>query len=56
MIVIIRQCLTYILNEQGLTIPDVNGNEVKVDFNPIKTDVTGTIDKYLENNSKIYSA
>ena len=43
-----------LLNEQGLTITDVNGNEVKVDFNPIRTDVTGSIDEYLKNNSKIY--
>ena len=43
-----------LLNEQDLTITDVNGNEVKVDFNPIRTDVTGTIDEYLKNNSKIY--
>lgn len=33
-----------------LKIPDKNGKNIKVDINPIKADVSGTIDDYIEKN------
>ena len=45
-----------ILNDENLTITDVNGVERKVDFNPINRELSGTIDEHIERMHEIDGA
>lgn len=42
-----------ILNDENLTITDVNGVERKVDINPINRELSGTIDEHIERMHEI---
>lgn len=41
------------LNESGLTLTDKNGQEVKIDINPINVNESGSIDDHLEYLDKL---
>lgn len=45
-----------ILNDENLTITDVNGVERKVDINPINRELSGTIDEHIERMHEIDGA